>query len=362
MALRRSNQMLLLPHGVTVKRADPAQHPIINTDDDVSLLTTDSKAFGVKILSHEEVQRILHSNMMCAPVPRTTSNELLSDAGKDDVDLYGDYDYEDDESSLQNPTLFKTNNNKSQRSKNKQGKAVHNNGNAGGRQSKTSGVAASTQNDTDRLMHVQMDTSSTLGGDTLDNVNSELQRWLTGLADACPLNLNEDMWQTKKRLAATQSLHLQAEHDDHDNDDGEDGDDEYITESDPFVIVERPSKNKNKVTSKNKKESQSFAQVESLPPAQSQTTTTAAKVPLSLSLSQQLQQSVSILESVFSESQKYSRTECGRGGGATDSELDNVIQRLAMVHQRGPLKSHPSNDKFKFTISPLPVITNPKSV
>ena len=60
-----------------------------------------------------------------------------------------------------------------------------------------------------------------------------------------------------------------------------------------------------------------------------------------------------IMNLVFSQSEKYLRNITDNG---EKSELDNVIQRLAMVRRKAPVKMKASADKFHLALSGAPPV------
>jgi len=337
----KGTKQLLLPHGVTVN-SGMTESAVISSDDDVSAMTDNSATFGIKILSNEEVKDILHSNMLCAPAPRPA--DLDSDDDDDDNDGNGTPCSDDDDFDA-----FVTTKQRKKGSK---------------KMKKTGSHARSTvANDSARLKSVTLDPKSSLAGDSLDNVNEDLQLWLSRLANACPLDTEkEDKWQTRQRLAATEALQQSAQeahHRDEKDKLTEDLEDEY----DPYADIDNEvslhtvvppstdnSKSQDKLSkgknsskrSKNNTEEATLADSLPLPPTPTKLYLSKSQQPL-------------VMESVYKQSEKHLRniTECGE-----KSELDNVIQRLAMVHKKVPSKTHPPAENFKFTISPLPTISD----
>lgn len=338
-------KQLLLPHGVTVKSVVHGDF-----DDDVSVMTDNTLHVGVKILSTQEVKDILHSNMLCIPAPRPDDfmpNEDDDDMGEDGQKEFFLSGFEE----LSTPKKVKK--------VKESNRGTGSNGSATTASfTKKSGTGIPiVNNDSDRLKSVTLDTHSTLAGDTLENVSDDLQMWLARLADACPLDEKEDMWQTKKRLAAKESLHTtqtrRMEQDLLDKQSAvanEDAEDCY----DPFIDINPSSVDYAYVKNENQSDMDDHNEREDVKSGSDaidkRTIVSPSPSKLFLSKSQPL-----VMDSVYKQSEKQLRSVTENGG---NSELDNVIQRLAMVHKKVPSKTHAPNEKFKFTISPLPAISN----
>jgi hypothetical protein len=323
-------QRRLLPHGITIKSNTTTNTSNNNTTgtEAESINTT-----AMKILSPEEVKEIIQSNMLCAPAPRTDVEDMSDEeAAQMEIDSSPHsrtavkYPHVSNSNSNRNIDHISTNMSASLPN---QSSVMS----ASSRVSRVSGGSSSSGNasvgsDADRLKSVQMDTHSALAGNSLDNVSVDLQSWLTRLADACPLE-DEDMWQTRKRLEASDSLSstklLQMDsdyNDDDDNDDKYDDDDDAMNSN---RYVEKQTE--EKINSPKHNQNNSFM---------------ASKEP-------------PIMSTVYNQSEKNLRNMTDYGAA---SELDNVIQRLASVHKKIPSKTRHSTEKFKFTISPLPSISN----
>jgi hypothetical protein len=303
----RQKKQLLLPHGISIKAK------AVTGDDDRPLSSSTSNvAPALKILSHEEVKDILHSNMLCAPAPRS-----------EDIEQQEEGCYVGDSTILTQTKHIGVGRGRDT------GVSLSMTQSSAASVSKGSATGKSFSNDTDRLKSVTMDANSSLAGDSLDNVTDELQLWLTRLADACPLDENEDMWKTRKRLAASESLHthsLQKERDNrYDSDNCED-------ECDPSGDIDGGT------TSQERDKSPHHA----MPTSPTTTVFLSKKQPM-------------IMNTVYSQSEKYLRNITENG---ETSELDNVIQRLAMVRKKAPSKAHASSEKFEFTVSgPVPLLS-----
>ena len=263
-AMRRTKQ-LLLPHGVVLSRKTTCSGDSDIGVDNVSF--TSNKNPPLKVLSYDEVKDILHSNMLCAPAPQ--SHDLNDESDHDSFNEMGE-----------------TKKRKS-----------------GNTDDDLCGDSMSSMSDAERLKSVKIDPSSSLAGDSLEDVNQDLELWLSRLANACPLEEKEDMWQSRKRLAAKESLHSS-----------------QLLQLDNRLDVEEGTTSKNNSASPHKVRKKGE--------------------PL-------------IMDNIYSLSEKHLRnvTQCGE-----KSELDNVIQRLAMVRKKAPSKSNAPNEKMKLTISPLPAI------
>lgn len=176
----RQNRKLLLPHGVRVTSQKPSESESVDSGSVVE---------PMKILTARQVQDMLHSEMMCIPVPVGERNTTESVSGDGDGDS-SCHDGDSDGHSGDLPDKPK--------------------GSGGVDASSRGDKALIMTRDVDRLKSVSLHPSSALSGGALDDVpgGDSVEGWLARLSDACPLESSKgDVWIKRKKEGTRERQH-----------------------------------------------------------------------------------------------------------------------------------------------------------